>query len=88
MKMIVAIMDNNKSEEVSKTLLVENFRVTRLASTGGFLRGGSTTLMVGVESDRVEQALQLIRDQFTPSTDPDDRQAIIYVLNIKTFESI
>jgi uncharacterized protein YaaQ len=88
MKMIVAIMDNTKSEEVSKALLAANFRVTRMASTGGFLRGGSTTLMIGVETARVEDALQLIRDQFTPATDSTDRQATLYVLNIKKFKSI
>jgi uncharacterized protein YaaQ len=87
MKMIVAIIENDKIEQVSQALLVKDYRVTRLASTGGFLREGSTTLMVGVEDALVEEALQVIRDQYEPiSTGPI--QATLYVLNVKSFDRV
>ena len=60
MKMIMAIVENHFSDATSGALIGANFRVTRLASTGGFLREGATTLMVGVEDDQLEKALQLI----------------------------
>ena len=87
MKMIVAIIENDKIEQVSQALLVKDYRVTRLASTGGFLREGSTTLMVGVEDTLVEEALQVIRDQYElRSTGPI--QATLYVLNVKSFDRV
>ena len=87
MKMIVAIVESDKVEKVSQTLLAKKYRVTRLASTGGFLREGATTLMVGVDDDQVEEALQVIREQF-PTPSPDQIQATLYVLNVKSFDRV
>ena len=86
MKMIVAIIDDNHSEHISATLVSNNFRVTRLASTGGFLREGETTLMVGVDDEQVESALQIFRDFFPPA--PEKLQATLYVLNVKSFDRV
>jgi uncharacterized protein YaaQ len=86
MKMIVAIIEDAKVESVSQTLIKEKFRVTQLATTGGFLRGGATTLMVGVADDLVEKALQIIRDKI--STEVEKKQATLYVLNVKSFDRV
>ena len=88
MKMIMAIVENHFSDATSGALIGANLTVTRLASTGGFLREGATTLMVGVEDDELEKALQLIRDQIPDSDDPDKIQATIYVLNVKDFRRV
>jgi uncharacterized protein YaaQ len=88
MKMIVAIIENHLSETTSEALMRENFRVTRLASTGGFLREGATTLMIGVEDNKLDTALDLIRQQTPPSDDPEKIQATIYVLNVKNFRRV
>ena len=88
MKMIMAIVENHFSDATSSALLKADLRVTRLASTGGFLREGATTFMVGVEDDQVEGALQIIRDQVPLSDNPDDLQATIYVLNVKDFRRV
>ena len=88
MKMIVAIIENNLSEKVSKALIADGFRLTRLASTGGFLREGATTLMVGVDDDALETALGIIREQ-TPSTGETGKiHATIYVINVTDFQHI
>ena len=42
MKLILAIMSNDDSPAVSSALTKENYQVTRLATTGGFLRAGNT----------------------------------------------
>ena len=55
MKLILAIMSNEDSPSVSAALTKDNFQVTRLATTGGFLRAGNTTLIVGTENDKVER---------------------------------
>lgn len=88
MKMIVAIIENHLSEPTSKALMRNNFRVTRLASIGGFLREGATTLMIGVEDDELEAALEIIRLQTPPSDDPNKIQATMYVLNVKNFRRV
>jgi uncharacterized protein YaaQ len=85
MKMIITIIENNLSEATSAALIAQNFRITRLASTGGFLREGATTLMIGVEDEKLENALDIIRQQTPPSDDPEKIQATIYVLNVKNF---
>jgi uncharacterized protein YaaQ len=88
MKMIIAIMEDHFSSTTSKSLVQANYRVTRLASTGGFFREGATTLMVGVEDERLEDALDIIREQIPGSTDPDQVQATIFVLNVKDHRRI
>ncbi len=88
MKMIIAIVDDSKSDEISKTLLDNQFRVTHLATTGGFLRGGATTLMIGVEDHLVEDALQIIRERIPGNPDSEKKQATLYVLNVKNFNRV
>jgi uncharacterized protein YaaQ len=88
MKMVIAIVKDTDAEKVSQALLTAGFRVTQLATTGGFLRGGATTLMTGIENEEVEQALRVIREQFTPSQENDDKQATLYVLNVKDFKRV
>jgi uncharacterized protein YaaQ len=84
MKMIIAIIDDEKQQEVSQALINAEFRVTQLATTSGLLRGGETSLMIGVADDQVEHALQIIRDKTPPLPDNDTNQATIYVLNVRS----
>jgi uncharacterized protein YaaQ len=88
MKMIMAIVEDQFSDATSQALINSDFRVTRLASTGGFFREGSTTLMVGVKDDLLKKAIQIIRDQIPPSKNPDEINATIYVLNVKDFRRV
>jgi len=90
MKMILAIMPTSLSEQASKALLESAYRVTKLASTAGFFAGGTTTLMVGVDDDKVESGLVLIRDQIPASeeTNPTHARVTIYVLNVKDFDRV
>lgn len=74
MKLVLAIVSNDDSSSVSAALNKENYQVTRLATTGGFLRAGNTTLIVGVENDKVDGCLEIIgrecskRTEVVPST--------------------
>ena len=60
--------------QVSSALTKENYSVTRLATTGGFLRAGNTTLLVGCEDNLVDHAIEVIgkysrrRSEVVPST--------------------
>lgn len=88
MKMIVAIIRDHDNEPVSNALINSGFRVTRIASSGGFLRRGSSTLMIGVAEEKVDQAIQLIRDNTTIAEDPGLKRATLFVLDVKEFTQI
>jgi len=85
MKLIIAIIRDEESDEVLQSLIQGEFRVTRIASTGGFLRRGMTTLMIGVEDEKVEEAIQLVGDKSAPATQPGSRCSTLFVLNIEEF---
>lgn len=62
MKLIMAVIQDKDSNRLSNALIEHNFRATKLASTGGFLKSGNTTFIIGTEDIRVEKALQIIKD--------------------------
>ena len=88
MKMIISIIRDEDRENVSTALIEDGFRVTRIASTGGFLRHGSTTLIIGVDDDKVDQAIQTIRASCTAITEPGAKRATLFVINVSNFEQI
>ena len=61
MKMITAIVNKKDTNEVCFALTDHHFEFTKLATTGGFLRAGNTTLLIGVEDEKLDEALDLIR---------------------------
>lgn len=85
MKLIVAIIRDEINEPVLQSLIQADFRATRIASTGGFLRRGLTTLMIGVEDDKVDEAIEIIREQSSPETHTNQRNATVFVLNVNQF---
>ena len=88
MKLIIAILRDEDSEPVSNALVEAGFRVTRIASTGGFLRRGSTTLMIGVEEDMVDHAFQIVRECCAPVVETGIRRATLFVLNVDRFAQV
>ena len=87
MKMIILIVKDNDSDEVTQALTSEQYRVTRIASTGGFLRSGVVTLLLGVKDERVESALELIRAKLPPLAS-GERRATLFVVPVEQFEQI
>lgn len=60
MKLVLAIVQDDDVDFLMDELVENNFRATKLASTGAFLRSGNTTLLIGVEDDRVDDCLSLV----------------------------
>lgn len=60
--MIIAIVQDKDSNRLSNLFIQANVRATKLSTTGGFLKSGNTTFMIGVEDQRVEEILELIKD--------------------------
>jgi uncharacterized protein YaaQ len=85
MKLIIAIVKDGDLESVSRALTSNSFRVTLIASTGGFLRRGSTTLLIGVEDDQVDQGIELIRTNCAPATDQNTHRGTIFVIPVEQY---
>ncbi len=62
MKLIVAVVQDKDSNALSDALSERDIRVTKLASTGGFLRTGNTTFLIGVAAKDVEETLKIIEE--------------------------
>ena len=60
MKLLFAIVSSEDTNALVNALIKNKFSVTKLATTGGFLKVGNTTLLLGVADDRVNEALKLI----------------------------
>ncbi|MHB0922475.1 MAG: cyclic-di-AMP receptor [Bellilinea sp.] len=86
MKLIIAIVRDTDSDQVSHALTTASFRVTGVASSGGFLRKGKTTLLIGVEDEQVESALQVIRSSVSPEKDEKEQRAVIFVIKVDHFD--
>jgi uncharacterized protein YaaQ len=88
MKLIIAIIRDEASEVTLESLINNDFRATRIASTGGFLRRGLTTLMIGVEDEKVDLAMTIIKEKCAPMSQVNQRTATVFVLNIGQFLQI
>ncbi|WP_048601148.1 cyclic-di-AMP receptor [Rubeoparvulum massiliense] len=61
MKLIIAVVQDKDSNRLSNALIEAEFRATKLASTGGFLRAGNTTFLIGVDNKEVEHVMDIIK---------------------------
>ncbi len=85
MKLIIAIVQDEDASRLISNLMNEGFSVTKLATTGGFLRAGNTTLLLGVEDTKFDAAMAVIervcksRKQIATSPSPVAGTTGVYV---------
>ena len=60
MKLIIAIVQDEDASRLMSSLMNDGYGVTKLATTGGFLRSGNTTLLLGVEEEKYDGAMSII----------------------------
>jgi uncharacterized protein YaaQ len=87
MKMIILIVKDSDADDISQALVADKYRVTRVASSGGFLRSGIVTLLLGVLDERVESCLELIRSKLPPLPS-GERRATLFVVPVERFEQV
>jgi uncharacterized protein YaaQ len=63
MKLVVAVINDRDIRGTSEALIRAGRKFTRMASTGGFLRDGNVTLLIGCEAEEVAGVLEIIRSQ-------------------------
>ncbi len=62
MDLVLAILQNEDADPVTRALVAAGFRVTRMSTAGGFLRRGNVTLLMGVEERQMDELLRIIED--------------------------
>lgn len=87
MKMVVLIVRDNDADATIHGLTQAGYRVTRIASTGGWLRSGQATLLMGVEDEQLEPLLSLL-PSLLPRISPQERRGLVFVLPVERFEQI
>ena len=85
MKLIIAIIRDTDAGSVVDKMVGDGYGVTRVASTGGFLRRGNVTLLIGVDDDQVDPAIDAIRQSCGPP-DSEQRRATVFVVDAPHFE--
>lgn len=63
MKLVIAVIHDEDSHRLTERLNQSGFMATKLASTGGFLKTGNTTIFVGVEKEKIEEVLDIIKKE-------------------------
>lgn len=62
MKLIIAVVQDEDSQKLISKLMKAGYGVTKLATTGGFLRSGNTTLLIGVDNEKLDNAMEIIEN--------------------------
>ncbi len=60
MKLVFAIVHDEDGQKVMEELNKNGFSVTKMCSSGGFLKAGNTTLLVGVDEDKLDAVIAII----------------------------
>ena len=86
MKMIIIIIKDNDADMLTQALTAGSFRVTRIASTGGFMRSGVVTILLGVDDNQADAAIEVVRKSL-PSKG-DEKRATLFVVPVQHFEQV
>lgn len=62
MKLIITIVSPEDASAVEQALTQGGFSSTKLATTGGFLKAGNVTILVGVDEEKVQEVIDVIRE--------------------------
>jgi uncharacterized protein YaaQ len=87
MKMIILILKDDLADTATAALTGAKYRVTRIASTGGFLRSGVVTLLIGVQDAQVDSAVGIIKDTVAESA-AGETQGTLFVVPVARFEQV
>jgi uncharacterized protein YaaQ len=87
MKLIIAVIRDVDDPPLTERLTRQGLRFTRMASTGGFLRKGNVTLLIGLPPERIEEAVETFRQTCLPAEEGRNR-AILFVVDAPIFEQL
>ncbi|MCS7059714.1 MAG: cyclic-di-AMP receptor [Anaerolineae bacterium] len=97
MKLLMAVVPADEAAKTVEAMIEAGFRVTRIATTGGWLRRENTTLLSGIEDEQLEQALDVLRRRGVTAMQsgshsaggaavPATGRGIVFVMDVERFE--
>jgi uncharacterized protein YaaQ len=87
MKLILAVIRDVDDESLTARLTERGFRITRMASTGGFLRKGNVTYLIGVPDEKVDEAIGIFEKTCCPAESGQHR-ATLFVVDAPLYQQI
>ena len=97
MKLTLTVVRHEDVDQVVDALIAQGFYVTRLPSTGGFLRAGNTVLLTGLEDDQLEQMMEVIQSHTRLRVQPPSShllretrvsRAVVFVLGLEDLRKL
>lgn len=91
MKLIIGVIQDEYINKLLRLLMDKQVRTTKLASTGGFLKAGSTTLLMGVEEEKKEEVIDLIKSVCGTSKKTKDGEEVtvgganLFIVDVNKF---
>ena len=76
MKLVIGIINNDDANDLLAEITKASFQATKLSTSGGFLKLGNVTVLVGVEDEQVDEVVEIFRSccsrrtQMIPTTPP------------------
>jgi uncharacterized protein YaaQ len=87
MKLLIAVIRDVDDPPLTEHLTERGFRFTRIASTGGFLRKGNVTLLIGLPQERVDEAVDIFQKTCSPP-EKGMKRAVLFLVDSPVFEQI
>lgn len=87
MKLLMVIIQDRDSDRVIEALVEKGLTITRMASTGGFLRQGNVTLMIGIEQSRIHEVIDLLKLHCS-SNETNRHAATIFTMDMPEYMKI
>lgn len=92
MNLVLTILQNEDADAVTRALVAAGYRVTRMATAGGFLRRGNVTLLIGVEEKQMDELMRIIESNCRARQQPGAVEAgmptygaTVFVLEVSRF---
>lgn len=94
MKLITAVIGKKDMNPVCDALREAGFSFTKIPTSGGFLRSSNMTLLLGVDDDKLAEAVELIDKNCRKHTEQTDEKkvtvggATVFVTDVERFEKM
>lgn len=97
MKFILCVVRDDDADQVMHNMIDQGLYVTRLASTGGFLRTGNTILFSGVEDEQVGTLMEVVQASTRVHAEAPTShlleqvqasRAVVFVLNLEQLKRL
>ena len=61
MKLVIGIINSDDANDLLAEITKASFQATKLATSGGFLKMGNVTVLVGVEDEQVDEVVEIFK---------------------------